>query len=280
MPGKTTMALLGRLVLSFALVVCVVSVTQVGAAFGQESDLYSATTFVTGQRAETRGPGVRAAFTSVLVKVSGQPDIVGGDDVKDYLGNAASYVARYSYRDRMEGIPHHDEQGSRDRPYDLTVHFIPAKIDEIIEGLGFRVWQRPRPTIMPLVEVAFQGRRFFVTSDGDEGAGQREALLAEADRLGLPLSLPTASRLKSGDVFRLDLERGPGALISTLESAVGSDAVLRGILSWDGDAFVWHSQWRIDSKASTARWSDRSETFDGAFRSGLGGSAAFLSRIR
>src|SRR5262245_17691913 len=92
-------------------------------------NLYQARTIVTGQREETRGPGLERCLEDVLVKVSGDPLVLADPAIAGMKAHAASYVAGFRYRDRMEGIPIHDEQGSRDRPYDLTVDLLDNQID-------------------------------------------------------------------------------------------------------------------------------------------------------
>ena len=63
------------------------------------------------------------------------------------------FVEGFSYRDLMEGIPVHDEQGSRDRPYDLTVIFEPDEVDAALAALGSAPWTGPRPELLVVVAV-------------------------------------------------------------------------------------------------------------------------------
>ncbi|PTW59856.1 hypothetical protein C8N35_106241 [Breoghania corrubedonensis] len=253
---------------------------SLGATAIDDADLYSATTFVTGQREETRVPGIKATFASVLVKVTGATKILERKAFAAYAAKAGDYVSGYGYRDRMEGIPHHDEQGSRDRPYDLTVHFVPAKIDGIIKELGFRKWALPRPIITPLVKVEFQGSSFFMTRDAEKGVGQRDALLAEAEKLGMAVALPHAATLDGMDVGPPNIEGPSQAALESVAEQTGGDTVLSCVLVWDAEKLVWNSSWRIMVGGQARQWQEATETFDGAFRAGLGGAAALLSRVR
>src|SRR5688572_5855480 len=99
-----------------------------GAACAEEAlEHYQGRATVTGTREETRAAGFAAAFEEVLAKVSGDARLIGDSRVAVLAGKAAAYVASYTYRDRMEGIPAHDDQGSYDRPHDLTVTFDKGK---------------------------------------------------------------------------------------------------------------------------------------------------------
>jgi hypothetical protein len=105
-----------------------------GAAAGTVDDLYRAQTIVTGQGGQDRPRGFAECLEQVLVKVSGDPRLIGDPRVVAMAKQAGTFVADFGYRDRMAGIPIHDEQGSRDRPYDLTVSFDPAKIDAALRA--------------------------------------------------------------------------------------------------------------------------------------------------
>src|SRR5712664_3526515 len=71
-------------------------------------DLYQGQTIVTGEREETRGPGFAECLEDVLVKVSGDPRLIGDPRVAEMAKQASIMVGEFRYHDRMAGIPHHD----------------------------------------------------------------------------------------------------------------------------------------------------------------------------
>ena len=154
-------------------------------------NLYQARTIVTGQREETRGPGLERCLEDVLVKVSGDPLVLADPALAGMKRNAVSYVARFHYRDRMEGIPIHDEQGSRDRPYDLTVDFQANQIDAALSSLGREPWTAPRPRLVLFLGVRLGTATYMLARDGYHGLDQRDSLAAAAWQMGLPVELPT-----------------------------------------------------------------------------------------
>ena len=139
-------------------------------------ELYQAKPIVTGTGETNRQIGFALAFEDVLVKVSGDPRLLDDPRVDELAKDAGSYVTEFRYRDRMEGIPIHDEQGSHDRPHDLTTIFSPEKIDAVLASLGSRPWTEPRPTIT-LFLARHQGARSFVLAS-DDAARRRYARLA------------------------------------------------------------------------------------------------------
>jgi uncharacterized protein len=127
------------LVASLLLVVLLACGTSAAGA----DELYEARTIVTGQGEENRAGGFATALEAVLVKVSGDPRLLGDPRVEAMAGEAGSFVEAFRYRDRMAGIPVHDEQGTRDRPYDLFVSFRPGDIDALLRSLGREKWPTP-----------------------------------------------------------------------------------------------------------------------------------------
>src|SRR4051812_13628016 len=107
--------------------------------------LYRAVAIVTGTGEENRRIGFRLCMEDVIVRVSGDYRLVSSGRAKAMIDQAASYVAAIKYHDRMEGVPVHDEQGTHDRPHDLTVDFDRTKIDVALAALGSKPWLAPRP---------------------------------------------------------------------------------------------------------------------------------------
>src|ERR1700757_3360650 len=100
-----------------ALLICCV-----GAACAAD-DLYRAQTILTGQGEANRMIGFAACLQDVLIKVSGALKLAGDARLKPYKARAGDFVKTYRYHDKMSGTPVRDEQGTRDRPYDLFVDF-------------------------------------------------------------------------------------------------------------------------------------------------------------
>src|SRR5438105_936665 len=143
------------------------------------NDLYQARTIVTGVREETRVPGIAECLKDVLVKISGDPRLIGDPRIAELSDHAVDLVRNYHYRDRMEGIPIHDEQGSRDRPYDLTVDFDLDKMDGLLHALGSKPWGAARPRVAMFVAVRLGDTTYLLANDGFFGRDQLASLAAE-----------------------------------------------------------------------------------------------------
>ncbi len=243
---------------------------------GAANDLYRAQAIVTGQGEENRAFGVATALQEVLAKVSGDPRLVDDPRVAALAGQAGTWVAGFSYRDRMAGIPVHDEQGTRDRPYDLTVRFHPAKIDAALRSLGSQAWTDHRPRVALVLAVRNGSSAYLLAADGKRGRDLREALAAAARRFGMPVLLPDEAALAMAGLNLAALLADPAGLKAIAKSA-GGEVALAGSLLWSDEALGWIAEWRLDSKGKIYRWQIAGVSFDAALRSAVGGTAQILS---
>lgn len=109
--------------------------------------LYRAQTIVTGQGEANRLTGFAACLQDVLIKVAAAGRLADDPRLEAAKANARDYVKGFSYHDQMSGTPTRDEQGTRDRPYDLTVDFDQAKIVSLLATLGLKPWSSHRPVL-------------------------------------------------------------------------------------------------------------------------------------
>jgi hypothetical protein len=239
-------------------------------------NLYQGQTIVTGEREETRIPGFAECLEDVLVKVSGDPRLIGDPRVAALAEHAGTMVDEFRYHDRMSGIPHHDEQGTRDRPYDLVVRFQPAKIDAALRSLGRAPWSASRPRIVVFLGMRNLRASYMLADDG-ERALEREALAAAAARRGVPLVLPSQAALDRTGLSFETLKTADLSALDAAAQAAGGDLALVGRMAWSDEAMSWVADWRLRSAGKTSQWQVRSVTFDDGFREALGGAALILS---
>src|SRR3954471_3497523 len=77
-------------------------------------DVYTSRTIVTGKDERNRPLGFRLCFDDVLVKASRDIRMLDDERMRKLDSNAAHFITSFSYRDRLEGKPVHDEQGTYD----------------------------------------------------------------------------------------------------------------------------------------------------------------------
>lgn len=241
--------------------------------------LYEANTIVTGTREETRLKGFQECLRSVFLKVTGDQRILDDPRLAPILAKAADYVASHHYHDRMSGIPTHDEQGTRDRPFDLTCDFSRDKIDAALTSLDRKPWLAPRPRIVLFVSVRNDPAAFVLAADDrKQGATMREALADAAGAMAIPILFP-----KKRDLRRIGLDAGtlPRTGLPMLDAfagGIGGSRALAGSIVWSDRDLGWVAEWRFFDGTDTAIWQVRAASFDKAFQSAMRGAAQILSR--
>lgn len=239
--------------------------------------LYRAQTIVTGQGEANRLTGFAACLEDVLIKVSADGKLAGDPRLAAAKADARGYVKDFSYHDQMSGTPTRDEQGTRDRPYDLTVDFDEGKIDGLLATLGLKPFLSHRPVLAVFVEMEQGARQYIVTSDARQSDLQRDSLLAAADKRGMRIVLPTLAALEKSTVTVADLSTLPSSVLASVTANLGGEIALVGHLVWSDQDLGWVNEWSLEWQGHVHRWQFRGVTFDEAFRRGIGGAAQILS---
>jgi uncharacterized protein len=243
----------------------------------EAADLYRAQAIVTGQGEANRIIGFASCLEDVLIKVSGAQKLAGDRRLAAYKSKAKGFVRAFSYHDQMSGTPTRDEQGTRDRPYDLIVDFDEKKIDDILKALGLEPWLSRRPVLGVFVEMQQGLKKYMVTADADQTELQRESLLEAAGKRGMTIVLPSVAALAKLSINGVELRTMTSSTLASVAAQQGGEIALVGRLVWVDRELGWATQWQMDWQSRTHRWQVRGVTFDEAFRRGIGGAAQILS---
>ena len=264
-----------RHMLKTVLAIALVSLVNVGSS--RADDLYRAQTIVTGTGEPNRLEALGPLLEEVLIKVSGVQKLAGDAQLAPFKAKARDDVGAYSYHDQMSGIPIHDEQGTRDRPYDLTVDFDPARIADVLKSLGLKPWDAHRPVIAVFAGIQQGTNSFVVAADGDRGTDQRDSLVSTASKRGVPIVLPATNNLTKAGIDAAKLAKAEPSSLASVVAGKSSEAMLIGQLAWNDRKLDWSAQWRIYWRGKTHGWQLRAPTYDEAFRRGIGGVAQLMS---
>lgn len=238
-------------------------------------ELYQSQTIVTGQGEVNRQIGFKDCLDRVLVKVSGDQWLPKKPEMAGLRDKAGSFVDSFRYHDRLEGIPVHDEQGTHDRPHDLTCLYKPAVIDKVLGELGSKPWLGERPRLVVFL-TAEQGRRHFaLTADDQPGQAMRESFVNATGPLMMHIAFPPAALLSGMDE---NAERAADmASLDRLAQKAGADQALAGSIVWSDKDLGWIADWRVAMAGKTYHWQVRGVSFDEAFRVAIRGAAQILS---
>jgi uncharacterized protein len=270
----------GRDVVRLAIVLSVLAVLWIDASIAQPEsldDVYTTRAVVTGKDERNRPLGFRLCFEDVLIKASGDASIVNDDRFERLVASAGQYVSTFSYRDRLEGKPVHDEQGTYDRPHFLTCRFDPQKIDSVLKTLGRKPWLGHRPLVVMLVAVHGRKNSGMLSSDSAFDPDMRDALANAAQRYGLPVILPSVATLQSNQIGIETAAITPGDRLLRVTKLSNAELPLVGDLRWSDAALGWIAAWSLEASGRRHRWSVRGVNYDEAFRNAVRGAARILS---
>jgi len=223
------------------------------------SEFYQAKVIVTGYDMRSRPFGFAQALRAVLVNVSGEPRLRDDPRVSVLAEHADALVASFSYVDRMAGRPIHDEQGTRDRPYYLTVKFVPARIDKALADLGERPWRGTRPVVVPVLAVRIGTASYLLSAVSPAGVEQRAAFADVARDFHMHVRFPTAVDFAAWGITT-------GHFPSLPPTTATDDALVAGTLEFKESLPGWLGSWRMRLHGVDHAWGIKGVNYDEAFR--------------
>ena len=241
------------------------------------AELYRGRTIVTGRRDETRIPGMVRALTQALVRVSGDARVAANPALAEFTRAPEAPVIDYTYRDLYAFRPIMDEQGTRDRPYEMTVRYDPLKIDAMLAAMGSQPWLAPRPNLVVFLAVRHIGSSFLLAAAGSQGELMRQSFQDAAWAAAMDVVTPTPATIaKAG----LTVDGMPGVTPKMLWPFVDrklGQIPLLGTLAWSKPLLAWKATWQLEESGTSHNWGIEGVNFDAAFRNGVGGAAQILS---
>ena len=236
--------------------------------------IYQATVITTGSDSRFRNAGFAQALREVLVKASGEPRLAKDPRVDGMVPQAGELVAFFSYRDQMEGIHHHDDQGTYDRPFELTVQFDWLSVNATLARVGEKPWLDERPTLVPVILVRGHERPFnqtYLISDVEPAAAaQRDSLSYCAQKYGLSLRVPSLADLTIWNVRPREIPR-------LRASSATNKFVVAGTLDFRLRTFGWVGMWKANWRGTDYAWGISGVSFDKAFDDLVAGVASIAS---
>jgi len=268
---------MNRLIRLCFLLLLALAPAGLGLAADRPDDLYRVQAIVTGKGEKNRQIGFRDCLDKVLVRVSGDQRLLARPEIPALRERAGDLVASFTYRDRLEGVPIHDEQGSYDRPHDLTCNFDMAKLDTVFAELGSKPWLATRPIVVPLLVVERGGKRFVLTTDGGDGPFMDVSFKAAAEPLAMTIALPGKADIATAELDAASLWQADQGVLEALAKGSGGAVPLLGRLAWSDADLGWVADWRIAFEGKTYKWQARGVSFDEAFRVAMRGAVQVLS---
>ncbi len=189
----------------------------------QVTDLYQGKAPTSGDMTAAQSQ----ALGDVLVKVTGKRDILTQPDVVKALAAPADYVQQYSYQD-IGSVKF------------LKADFNVAKVNALVGQSKFALLGPVRPQVAIWLVVDEGERRTLPDQSGD---GWSEALRAQTQAMGLPVSLPLMDLDDNMAVNATDVWGRFADPVLKASQRYGAEMVVLGKLSPEGEA--WSIDWGL-----------------------------------
>jgi uncharacterized protein len=224
--------------------------------------LHEATVIVENRDRPAREAGFERALEKVLVKLSGDRQVLRDPRVEDLRDQAGRHVQRFRYVD------------AGDDAVGLEVRFDGRALERVLIERGLPVWGANRPSLMVWLGAVHEGERVIL--GGEEGRELMEALERVAGERGLQLVFPVMDLEDRAAVNFADLSGGFHEPVLRASERYSARYVAAVYVQPRGDA--WSARWRLFSQDLREDYQAESDSLDGVLDEGLQGLADLLGR--
>lgn len=196
------------------------------------ASLYQAEVPVSSQSPESRAEAVKEGFQQVLVKVTGDPEVIKDPAIQESLQKSDYYVQEFSY----------SSSTTSSSQYYLKIKYDPEDINRLLKRASINYWGENRPLILVWLAVTGSQQEIDIISNEDPG-DILSAMKQEGKKYGIPLIFPV---MDMADVSKVSAEEISNMSISTLKEAgkrYTPDAFLIGKIEPTSDGY--ESQWQL-----------------------------------
>jgi hypothetical protein len=229
-------------------------------------DLFEAEVPVTSQQPDERYSAMRQALADVLVRVTGQRELLHSDRARLLLDDAKRHVQQYRYFTVPDSTPPR---------LMLRVRFDGEGVRRALREHGIAYWGgAERPDTLVWLAVEERGRRYIVSAQDETVA--REQLLQAAKQRGIPLLFPLMDLQDQTQVRFSDVWGGFFDRVLEASDRYNPQAVLIGRLNRSASG-SWAARWNLRIAGNTTTWSDTDRQLAGVVQSGIDNVADSLA---
>jgi len=208
---------------------------------------------------------VEKAYRQILVKVTGNREILSSPIVKQQAPKAKEMVTQFHYMNA--------DNGTRRK---VAVYFEPAKIQEILIAADQEIWGGARPIlVLWLVENDPKSEYIYT----EENSPKVAALVNQIDiERGLTLTLPLLdledmSKISAENIRQLDLDK-----INTASNRYDSSLQLIGLIGRDFSKQQVIIDWYLVQDFSRRHYESSADNFPNALANGLNEGIDIVAR--
>jgi uncharacterized protein len=220
--------------------------------------LFEADVPVAGQQPDLRTAYMKTALQEVLVRVTGQPEVLTRDSVRAMLDSPERFVQQYRY---------YTVPGSTPPRLMLRVSFDGGSIKEALRQQGVAYWGKTeRPETLLWLAVEDGGTRYIVSAQDNSDAARE--LQEAARQRGIPLLLPLMDLEDQSQVRFTDVWGGffDGLLAASARYKPGD--VMIGRIHRDPSG-GWEARWDMGGGRDGGSWSGSGKQLGDVLQAGI-----------
>ncbi|VAW92062.1 hypothetical protein MNBD_GAMMA23-878 [hydrothermal vent metagenome] len=274
------------------------------------TDLYEAEIPVLSQNRADRHVAIQQAFAEVLVRVSGQQDVVLAlpplieadalplkktpnqqqpklvlvgktAEIAGALNRATFYVKQFRYQ-KTTGRPHidwgikpldADKTKSKKSQQVLWIRFNKKKINKLLHRANLPVWGSTRPSILVWMVVESRGKRYLLSNSIKSTT--RESIEKHARLYGLPVRFPLMDLADRANISTSDVWGNFEDRVMEASRRYQAEAILVGKIYQVNRA--WNTQWHLYVNGRRVDWQEQAVYLTKVVKQGLSHTAQNLS---
>lgn len=196
-------------------------------------NLFSAEVEVTSQSTSQRQQAIRSAFDRVITKLTGQPDLVNHDVIRNAKQDINNYLIQYGYS---------NTNGQRV----LNATFDGSKLRNLLAANQLPYWGSRRPQLMLwIAKENERGQRVIIDSNSESVFTQQ--LQFYAHQYSLPIQLPLMDLTDSMTVNAMDVWGRFLDPVRATSERYGTDGLLVArMMRQDNDEAPWTLNWFVE----------------------------------
>jgi hypothetical protein len=234
---------------------CLVLVSGITPA---SDNLFEADVPVDSQQPDLRTAYMKTALQEVLVRLTGQPEVLNRDSVRSMLDTPEQFVQQYRYFTLPESTPPR---------LMLRVDFDGGAIQQELRQQGVAYWGKTeRPEILLWLAVEDRGTRYIVSAQ--DGSDASRELQQAARQRGIPLLLPLMDLEDQNQVRFTDVWGGFFDGVQSASARYKPGDVLIGRLNRSPSG-GWVARWDMRDGRDSGSWSSTGDELGAVLQAGI-----------
>ncbi len=232
-----------------------------------------------GEQQQSENQLIAAAFTQVLIKVSGRSDVAASTGYSAMLKKAEGAISqfRYDYKVLSEADNETSQQGEQQEEKEkwFWVRFNAKTINALLKDAQIPIWGKIRPETLVWFSQETQGKRYLLSQY--EEPEIYDVFKEQADKRGISLIFPFLDLQDQSGVSASDIWGNFHDAVLLASRRYQAQSTLTSRLFKEPSG-LWVSQWNLLMLGEVQSWEIRDENLERVLASGIDELADKLSR--